>query len=157
MKNRSGLYPRVQVDAAGARGVSQAGAVVLVETARATGLDQELSRALDRWRRPVARHDPGKVVLDLAIALAVGGDCLADVAVPRSEPRVGVPPAPQGLGESDRSPPTRPCPAPSPPSRARRHWPWPRSERPGQQLAPGSGTLLGSTHRTTTSARRRRW
>ena len=115
MKKRSGLYPRVQVDAAGAGVVSQAGAVVLVETARATGLDQELSRALSRWRRPGARHDPGKVVLDLAVALAVGGDCLADVAVLRGEPRVGVPPAPQGLGESDRSPPTRPCHAQSPP------------------------------------------
>ena len=113
MKKRSGLYPRVRVDAAGAGVVSQAGAVLLVETSRATGLDRDLSQALDRWRRPVARHGPGKVVLDLAVALAVGGDCLADVAVLRGEPRVGVPPAPQGLGELDRSRPTRPCPAPS--------------------------------------------
>ncbi len=88
MKKRSGLYPRVQVDAAGAGVVSQAGAVVLVETARATGLDRELSQVLARWRRPSARHDPGKVVLDLALALAVGGDCLADIAVLRGEPRV---------------------------------------------------------------------
>ena len=88
MKKRSGLYPRVQIDAAGAGVVSQAGAVVLLETARATGLDRELSRSLSRWRRPSARHDPGKVVLDLAVALAVGGDCLADVAVLRGEPRV---------------------------------------------------------------------
>ena len=88
MKNCGGLYPRVQVDAAGAGVVSQAGAVVLVETARATGLDRQLSQALHRWRRPNARHDPGKVVLDLAINLAVGGDSLADVAVLRGEPRV---------------------------------------------------------------------
>ena len=88
MKKRSGLYPRVQVDAAGAGVVSQAGAVVLVEAARATGLDRDLSTALLRWRRPSARHDPGKVVLDLAVALAVGGDCLADIAVLRGEPRV---------------------------------------------------------------------
>jgi hypothetical protein len=33
-------------------------------------------------------HDPAKVLLDLALGLAVGGDCLADVAVLRSEPRV---------------------------------------------------------------------
>jgi len=32
------------------------------------------------------RHDPGKIVTDLALALAVGGDCLADVAVLRAEP-----------------------------------------------------------------------
>ena len=88
MKKRSGLFPRVRVDAAGAGVVSQAGAVLLVETARATDLDLELSTALQRWRRPSARHDPGKVVLDLAVALAVGGDCLADVAVLRGEPRV---------------------------------------------------------------------
>lgn len=68
MKKRSGLYPRVQVDAAGSGVVSQAGAVLLVETARATGLDRELSTALQQWRRPGARHDPGKVALDLAVA-----------------------------------------------------------------------------------------
>ncbi len=43
---------------------------------------------LARWRKPMARHDPGKVVCDLAIALALGGDCLADVAILRAEPAV---------------------------------------------------------------------
>jgi hypothetical protein len=33
-----------------------------------------------------ARHDPGKVVLDLAVAIALGGDCLSDLAVVRSQP-----------------------------------------------------------------------
>ena len=98
MKKLSGLYPRLTVDAAGSGVVSQAGAVLLVETARATGLDRDLSQALGCWRRLGTRHDPGKVVLDLdldlAVALAVGGDCSADVAVLRGEPRVGVPPAP---------------------------------------------------------------
>lgn len=88
MKKNSGAYPWVRVDAAGAGVVSHAGAVVLIETVRATGLDGELSRALSRWRRPGARHDPGKVLLDLALTLAVGGDCLADVAVLRAEARV---------------------------------------------------------------------
>ena len=59
MKKRSGLYPRVHVDAAGAGVVSQAGAVLLVETARATGLDRALSTALQRWRRP-ARPGQGR-------------------------------------------------------------------------------------------------
>ena len=88
LKKRSGRYPRVQIDAAGSGVVSQAGAVVLVETARTTGLDRELSRSLGRWRRPGARHDPGKVVLDHAVSLAVGGDCLADIAVLRAEPGI---------------------------------------------------------------------
>ncbi|MDT0264262.1 IS1380 family transposase, partial [Jatrophihabitans lederbergiae] len=87
MKN-IGLYPRVQTDTAAAKIVSQAGAVSLVETVRAAGLDRVLSEALARWRKPLARHDPGKIVTDLALALAVGGDCLADVAVLRAEPSV---------------------------------------------------------------------
>ena len=33
-------------------------------------------------------HDPGKVVLDLALSLALGGDHLADVGVLRAEPGV---------------------------------------------------------------------
>jgi len=83
-----GLYPRVQIDTAASKVVSQAGAVSLVETVRSSGLDRGLSQALSRWRKPLARHDPGKVVTDLAIALAVGGDCLADVAVLRAGPAV---------------------------------------------------------------------
>ncbi|MGH3862261.1 IS1380 family transposase, partial [Actinokineospora sp.] len=39
-------------------------------------------------RKPLAVHDPGKVLTDLAIALALGGDCLADVALLRAEPGV---------------------------------------------------------------------
>lgn len=62
--------------------------MALVETVRASGLDWGLSQALDRWRKPLARHDPGKIVADVALALAVGGDCLADVAVLRAEPAV---------------------------------------------------------------------
>jgi hypothetical protein len=66
--------------------VSQAGAAVLMETVRAVGLDRALREALGPWRRPTAVHDPAKVVLDLAVTLAVGGDCLADVAVLREQP-----------------------------------------------------------------------
>src|SRR5688572_26216531 len=35
-----------------------------------------------------ASHDPGKVLLDVATAVALGGDCLADVAAVRSQPEV---------------------------------------------------------------------
>jgi len=67
---------------------SSAGGALLVQAARATGLDRGLSRALGPWRPLTAVHDPGKVVLDLAGALALGGDCLADIAVLRAQPRV---------------------------------------------------------------------
>ena len=88
MVKRIGLYPRVQPDTSGAGIVSQAGAVSLVETLRAAGLDSALSSALSPWRKPLARHDPGKVIADLALSLALGGDCLADVALLRAEPGV---------------------------------------------------------------------
>jgi Transposase DDE domain group 1 len=88
VKKRSGLYPRLTVDGSGRKVVSGAGGVLLTRTATAVGLDAALSAALARWRRPFARHDPGKVVLDLAISLAMGGDCLADIASLRAHPQV---------------------------------------------------------------------
>ena len=36
-------------------------------------------------------HDPGKIVADLAAALALGGDCLADIAVLREQPELAGP------------------------------------------------------------------
>lgn len=33
-------------------------------------------------------HDPGKVIADLALTLALGGDCLADIALLRSQPEL---------------------------------------------------------------------
>ena len=83
-----GLYPRVRTDTAGTAIVSEGGAVGLLETVRVAGLDRALSRALEPWRKPAARHDPGKILVDLALSLAVGGDCLADVAVLRDQPGV---------------------------------------------------------------------
>jgi hypothetical protein len=88
VKQRSRLYPRPMVTSGPVSAVGQAGGVVLTETIRAAGLDTGLSAGLARWRRPGAVHDPAKVVLDLAVTLALGGDCLADVAVLRAEPGV---------------------------------------------------------------------
>ncbi len=39
-------------------------------------------------RRPVARHDPAKVVSDLAVSLALGGDACRDASLLRAEPGV---------------------------------------------------------------------
>ncbi|MFJ8600942.1 IS1380 family transposase [Streptomyces shenzhenensis] len=76
------------LDARGCQVVSQAGSVLLVETVRRTGLDQAISAALAPWRKPRAVHDPGKILLDVALAVALGGDCLADVGMLRAEPAV---------------------------------------------------------------------
>jgi hypothetical protein len=78
--------PKITVSADGSGIVSQAGALLLTETARITGLQAGLSAGLGRWRRPRAVHNPGKIVTDLAVAVALGGDCLADAAVLRAEP-----------------------------------------------------------------------
>ena len=88
MKKAIGFYPCPDVDMAGAQVVSNAGAVLLTEAIVATGLDQALSTGLARWRPRLAVHDPAKVLLDLAVGLAVGGDCRTDVrgGVPRSTP-----------------------------------------------------------------------
>jgi hypothetical protein len=82
---------RVAVSADGRGLVSQAGAVLLWETMRVTGLGRGLSENLARWRAPRAVHDPGKVVADLAAAVALGGDCLADIAVLREQPELAGP------------------------------------------------------------------
>ncbi|MGW4390931.1 IS1380 family transposase [Streptomyces sp. NPDC004685] len=88
MKKRIGSYPRVRVEGGGRAVVSQAGGVLLVETARKTGLDQAISAALAPWRKARTVHDPGKILLDVALAVALGGDCLADVGMLRAEPAV---------------------------------------------------------------------
>ncbi|PWG06991.1 IS1380 family transposase [Streptomyces sp. V2] len=88
MRELIGSYPHVRVRGDGRQVVSQAGSVLLVETARKTGLDRAISAALAPWRKPRAVHDPGKLLLDLALTVALGGDCLADVAMLRAEPAV---------------------------------------------------------------------
>ena len=82
---------RVTVSADGRGLVSQAGAVLLWETMRVAGLGWGLSQGLSRWRAPRAVHDPGKIVADLAAAVALGGDCLADIAVLREQPGLAGP------------------------------------------------------------------
>ena len=61
------------------------------KTLHVTGLDRQLSAGLRRWRAPRAVHDPGKIIADLAVAVALGGDCLADIAVLRAQPDLAGP------------------------------------------------------------------
>ena len=85
MKKTTGFYPHVNLDTSASGAVGQAGGVLLTETVAATGLGRELSAALARWRKPSAVHDPAKVITDLAVTLALGGDCMADLALLRAE------------------------------------------------------------------------
>jgi DDE family transposase len=77
--------PKIMVTGDGSGIVSQAGAVLLTRALRVSGLDASLSAGLARWRAPRAVHDPGKIIADLAVMLALGGDCLADIAMLRAE------------------------------------------------------------------------
>jgi hypothetical protein len=88
VKKSTGLYPVMAVEGGGRGVVSHAGGVLLTRTARVTGLDMALSQALAPFALPGSVHDRGKIVLDLAIALALGGDCLADIGLLRAEPGV---------------------------------------------------------------------
>ncbi len=83
--------PKITVSDDGRGIVSHAGALLLTETARITGLQASLSAALRRWRPSRALHDPRKTVLHLAVAIALGGDCLADAGVLRAEPELFCP------------------------------------------------------------------
>jgi Transposase DDE domain group 1 len=88
VKKTTGPYPRLVVDGDGVGVVPNAGAMLLLRTAETVGLTASLIDALRPWQRPLARHRPGKVLLDLAVALAVGGDCLADIAQLRAAPEM---------------------------------------------------------------------
>jgi hypothetical protein len=89
--NNTACCPKITVSADGQGLVSQAGTLLLAEAARITGLGESLSAGLARWRAPRAVHDPGKIIGDLAVTLALGGDCLADIAVLRSQPELAGP------------------------------------------------------------------
>jgi len=82
----TGFYARPRVVVRPVSAVSQPGGVLLTETVRATGLDRELSAALAPWMKPMATHDPAKVLLDAAMSLVLGGDGLNDIKILAGEP-----------------------------------------------------------------------
>lgn len=67
--------------------MSHARAVRLAQAAHRRA-DQRVVEAVGAVAQTVGSHDPHKIFTDLAIALAVGGDCLANVALLRAEPGV---------------------------------------------------------------------
>src|SRR2546427_11930818 len=54
--------------------------------ADATGLTDGLSQALSPLCKRRRKHDPGRVVVDLALNLVDGGDCMSDIATLRNQP-----------------------------------------------------------------------
>ncbi|WP_288832852.1 IS1380 family transposase [uncultured Corynebacterium sp.] len=80
------FYPRPRVDIAEVPAVSHAGAVLLTDTLHATGLADSLREALMPWTKPLAEHHASKVLLDLALTCAIGGDTARDTDLLRCEP-----------------------------------------------------------------------
>jgi hypothetical protein len=75
----------VEVTADGEGVVSHAGAALLAETAGRIGLTDALSKGLAPMRERRGAHDPGRVVRDLAVMLASGGEHLSDLRSVRDQ------------------------------------------------------------------------
>ena len=61
--------------------ISHAGSRLLADLADRTTLTSELAEALAQLGRPRAVHEPGRVLVDLAVAVADGAECISDIAV----------------------------------------------------------------------------
>ena len=85
---RTNARPPLSVTADGKGIAAHAGTRLLAEMAEFTGLSGALSEALAPTVRRTRRHDPGRVLLDIALTLADGGDCLSDLSVLRDQPAV---------------------------------------------------------------------
>ena len=83
---RTNARPPLSVTADGKGIAAHAGTRLLAEMAEFTGMTDALSDALSSSVRRKRRHDPGRVLLDVALTLADGGDCLSDLAVLRDQP-----------------------------------------------------------------------
>src|SRR2546422_548845 len=79
------LVESVQVVADGEGLSSRAGTALVAGVAGRVGLTDGLCEALADLRERRSRHDPGRVVRDLALTLADGGDCLADLRALRDQ------------------------------------------------------------------------
>jgi hypothetical protein len=68
--------------------VSHAGSRLLAEMADAVGLTEALSDAMAPLCQRRPRHDPGRLLVDIAVMLADGGTSLADLVTLRQQPSV---------------------------------------------------------------------
>ena len=85
MVKREGLVDKLVVTADGSGQVGHAGSALLVGTADRLGLTRLVSGAMASTRQRRSAHDPGVVLRDLAVMLADGGDCLADLGALRDQ------------------------------------------------------------------------
>lgn len=82
---RDGRSFTVDVTADGEGLVSHAGTALLSQVADRSGLTRTLSRELASMRCRRGGHDPGRILRDLAVMLADGGEALADLGAIREQ------------------------------------------------------------------------
>lgn len=83
---RSQRRPSIKVTADGRGVVSHAGARLMADMAERCGLAADLTAALAPIVSRQRRHEPGDVLVDLAVTLADGGECVSDLKVLRHQP-----------------------------------------------------------------------
>ncbi len=82
---RDGRPVTVEVTADGSGLVSHAGTALLGQVADKLGLTSALSVRLAGLKQRRRGHDPGRVVRDLAVMLADGGECVSDLGATRDQ------------------------------------------------------------------------
>src|SRR4051794_22886773 len=82
---RDGRPVTVEVSADGAGLVSHAGSALLAQVADTLGLTRALSLRLAALKQRRRGHDPGRVIRDLAVMLADGGECVSDLGAVRDQ------------------------------------------------------------------------
>jgi len=65
--------------------VSHAGSALLAQVADMVGLTRALSLRLAGIKQRRRGHDPGRVIRDLAVMLADGGECVSDLGAVREQ------------------------------------------------------------------------
>src|SRR3954449_8232657 len=82
---RDGRRVTVEVTADGAGLVSHTGSALLARAADKLGLTKSLSLRLGGVKQRRRGHDPGRVIRDLAVMLADGGECVTDLGAMRDQ------------------------------------------------------------------------
>jgi hypothetical protein len=82
---RDGRPVTVEVTADGAGLVSHAGTALLAQVADKVGLTGALSLRLGGLKQRRRGHDPGRVIRDVAVMLADGGECVSDLGAMRDQ------------------------------------------------------------------------
>jgi Transposase DDE domain group 1 len=81
--SRRRRLPIITADGGGI--VNHTGALLLKELADRMGLTDDLARALTQVRVRRSAYDPAAILRDIAVMLATGGDCIADLAALRGQ------------------------------------------------------------------------